>query len=375
MHVKKLSASEELERYVDFASDVYRNNPYWVPGDKHHLVKLLAGNAGFGPQSEIQPFAIEHDGRTVATVAAFRDDDYDRHWNESMGHLLFFEALPDQNEAVETLMRDACEWLQERGCKSARLSMLPGMQLPLTIDAYDTVPTAFHTYNPPYYHNYVKNCGFMTEHGVVQYQVQFTPELAQRYREMVKRATDAGVIVRSWDFDKMEEESATFAALSNETFSAHWGFMPLPDAVMRSFTVEFRDLLLPELMGFAEVEGQKVGFVYSFPDLNQALHPMRDKVLEENFPEFQQRFLEIDHGVLLIIGVKQEFRGRGINLALAAHSYLAMIDRGYKTASYTVVLDDNWPSRRTAEKLGARVTRNFNVYRRDLRHKVRTETR
>jgi hypothetical protein len=43
-----------------------------------------------------------------------------------------------------------------------------------------------------------------------------------------------------------------------------------------------------------------------------------------------------------------------------------MIGRGYKTASYTVVLDDNWPSRRTAEKLGARVTRNFVVYRRDL---------
>jgi ribosomal protein S18 acetylase RimI-like enzyme len=135
---------------------------------------------------------------------------------------------------------------------------------------------------------------------------------------------------------------------------------------MRSFTVESRDFLIPEFMAFAEVQEQKVGFVYSLPDLNQALHPMRDKSLEENFPEFQERFQQIDHGVLLIIGVKQEFRGRGLNLALAAHSYLGMIDRGYKTASYTVVLDDNWPSRRTAEKLGARVTRNFNVYRKEL---------
>jgi hypothetical protein len=39
---------------------------------------------------------------------------------------------------------------------------------------------------------------------------------------------------------------------------------------------------------------------------------------------------------------------------------------GYRSASYTVVLDDNWPSRRTAEKLGARVTRSFNIYRREL---------
>ena len=43
-----------------------------------------------------------------------------------------------------------------------------------------------------------------------------------------------------------------------------------------------------------------------------------------------------------------------------------MIERGYQTESYTVVRDDNWPSRRTAEKLSAHVTRNFNVYRKDL---------
>ena len=366
IHVKKLSTPEDFERYVDFAQEVYRDNPYWVPTDKHHLIKLLSGNAGFGPDSETQAFAVEDEGRTLATIAAMKDDAYYRHWNEKLGQLLFFEALPDQDEAVEALIGEACEWLGERGCTAARLTMLPGAQMPLTIDAYDAVPTCFHTYNPAYYHSYIKNCGFMTEQGVVQYQVHFTPELEQRYREMVQRAQDSGVVVRSWDFDRLEEEGDAFAALGNETFSAHWGFMPLPDAVMRGFTVEFKDFLIPEFMGFAEVDGERVGFVYSAPDLNQALHLMRGKNVEENFPEFQQRFDEIDHGVLLIIGVKREFRGRGINLALAAHSYLGMIGRGYKTASYTVVLDDNWPSRRTAEKLGARVTRNFNVYRKEI---------
>ena len=366
MNVRKLSTPRDFERFVDFAKEVYRDNLHWVPTDRHHLIKTLSGNAGFGAQSEIQPFAVEDAGRTLATVAALKDIAYQLRWDEKLGHLLFFEALPDQNKAVEMLISDACEWLRERDCTAARLTILPGVQMPLTIDAYDTAPTCFHTYNPAYYHSYIKNCGFITEKGVVQYQVQFTPELERRYREMVQRTKDSGVVVRSWDFERIEEESDAFAALSNETFSEHWGFMPLPDAVMRGFTVEFKDFLIPEFLGFAEVDGERVGFVYSSPDINQALHPMRDKVLEENFPEFQQRFEKIDHGVLLIIGVKREFRGSGINLALAAHSYLGMMARGYKTASYTVVLDDNWPSRRTAEKLGARVTRNFNVYRREI---------
>ena len=134
MHVKKLSIPEDLERFVDFAKEVYRENPYWVPANKHHLIKLLSGNAGFGPQSEIQAFAVEDEGRTLATVAALNDEAYHRHWDEGLGHLLFFEALPDQTEAVGVLIGDASEWLRERGCTAGRLSMLAGVQLPLTID-------------------------------------------------------------------------------------------------------------------------------------------------------------------------------------------------------------------------------------------------
>src|SRR5574338_1438881 len=139
MQLKKLSTPEDLERYVDFAREVYRDNPNWVPGDKHHLIKVLSGDAGFGPQSQIQAFAAEHEGRIVATVAAMKDEDYERHWDERLGHLLFFEALRDQDEAVEMLMGVACEWLRERDCTAARMSILPGIQLPLTIDAYDVV--------------------------------------------------------------------------------------------------------------------------------------------------------------------------------------------------------------------------------------------
>lgn len=245
--------------------------------------------------------------------------------------------------------------------------MLPGMQLPLTIDAYDEVPTIFHTFNPAYYHSYIKNGGFVTERGVVQYQIQFTSELAERYREMVDRATNSGISLRSCDFRRLGEENESLSDIFNETFSAHFGFMPLPAEVMRGLTVELKELLVADLIVFAEADGQIAGAVYSLPDLNQALHPMRGRNIEENFAEFQQHLAKVDHGVLLIIGVKKEYRGLGVNLALAAKSYLAMIERGYKTASYTVVMDDNWPSRKTAEKLGGRVTRNFNVYRKDLR--------
>jgi hypothetical protein len=52
---------------------------------------------------------------------------------------------------------------------------------------------------------------------------------------------------------------------------------------------------------------------------------------------------------------------------MASYAFLELIRKGTKYLSYTLVLDDNWPSRRTAEKLGAKVCANYLVYRRNFR--------
>jgi len=366
MQVKALRTVEEFHRCANFSEEVYRNHPHWVPQDVQHLVKLLGGETASGLYSRIQAFWVEDGDQILGTVTAVIDERYNQHWNERTGHLLLFEALPDQEAAVNLLIRSACDWLREQGSQAARWAMLIGWQIPLTIDAYEELPTFLHTYNPAYYHSYIKDAGFVTERGAVQYQVQFTTELASRYQQMVERAVQSGVRLRPMDFDHLEKETALLTELFNETFAQHWGMNPITEQVMHELTVELKDFLVPDFSWFAEADGQTVGFVYSLPDLNQALHRLRGREIAEYFPEFQQALAEINHGILLTIGVKRSHRGRGINLALAASSYLAMIERGYQTGSYTIVLDDNWPSRRTAEKLGCRVTRNFNIYHKEF---------
>jgi hypothetical protein len=342
IEVRELEREEQYERYAAFGDEVYAGNASWRPPDKHHLAHEISGRVAQGEYARFQPFWAEQEGKVRAVVTAVADGNYRAHWREPLGHLISFEALPDSGEAAEAVLRRASAWLGEQGCRAVRFHFLPGLQLPLLLDAYDEPPTIFHGYNPAYYHSYVKNAGFTTERGVMEYQVRFSPELAAAYREM---AEVPGVTFRPFDFSRLEPETELFARLCNETFSSHWGYSPLSVAAFAGLTVGLRDSLEPEFCVFAEAEGEPAGFVYSLPDLNRQ---------------------PCDHGVLLIIGVRSAFRRRGVNLALGARSYLAMMAKGYQSASYTVVLDDNWPSRRTAEKLGARVARNFNVYRKEL---------
>ncbi len=63
---------------------------------------------------------------------------------------------------------------------------------------------------------------------------------------------------------------------------------------------------------------------------------------------------------------REAARRFGINSA-EANNFPALYRLWHQYLSYTLVLDDNWPSRRTAEKLGAYVCANYMVYRRNFR--------
>jgi hypothetical protein len=106
--------------------------------------------------------------------------------------------------------------------------------------------------------------------------------------------------------------------------------------------------------------GEVVGSVFAVPDFSPRLARLRQSVRLDPLRGGGTR------GALINIGVLEAFRGKSVNLAMAAQSFSAMARRGMKYAGYTLVLDDNRPSRRTAQKLGGAITGNFVVYRREL---------
>lgn len=365
MRIRQVESGDERRRYVSFASEVYRDVPAWVPPDEPHLAAQLGGQAFGAEHSRIQPFWAEDRDRIVATVTAVVDDLFNTHWRDAVGHVLFFEALPDHEAASRALLDATCDWLKRQGCTAARVGFLYGWQLPLTIDAYDEVPTAFHCINPPYYHRYIKDAGFATECGVVEYLIDFTPELAARYEQMVASAVSRGVVMRPWRLTEPRADAELFSRIYNATFGAHWG--------APQFTVEDCEDLITELgpvtpadfTAFADTSGETVGAVLAMPDINQVLHRFKQGA-PAGAEAFAAALDTIDHGALISISVLEQARGTGLNLAMAARVYLAMMARGYRSASYTTVLDTNRRSRRTAEKLGGRIRRNFVVYRKDL---------
>jgi len=350
------SEPEALEQFVRFHDRVYEQRAARWPAAPRRQIHILTAQPPYDSGRGFRCFLARDRGAVVARAAALVDHHYIDHWKEPLGHLMMFEAMPDSTGAVKALVDAACAWLSERGMKAVRAGTMGLLDAPFAIDDYDSLPPSILRQNPPYYHAMLKDAGFETERGWVDYKIEVTPALIARYESMLQTAQRDGFTVLAGKDVAADLRVQHFTKVWNHAFAHHWGMTPRSEREVASM---FR--------GFARGSSgiETTALAYRDKDPVGAINVMAaatDGVILA--PGRQLR--ESEKLNWLGIGVHESARGRGVNLAMASYSFLALIRMGAKYLSYTLVLDDNWPSRRTAEKLGAKVCASYVTYRRNL---------
>jgi len=353
--VEVVDGPEAIQEFVLFHDRVYADRGAFWPAFPALEAPFVGGTGPVAEDRRCRPFVAREGGAIVARVLAVLDARYQRHWGERLGHVAKFEAMPGTGAAVCAMMDAACEWLAANGTDAGRCGMGP-LDMPFVVDDYTSLPPSILRFNPPYYHALLRDAGFELERRYVDYRIAVRPELVARWRDAVSSAERAGFRLVSLRDVPKERRASLTAEIFNETFSEHWGVAPVTAAEQAAYLDLFQTVgaLDTSVIGYRGDE--PMGQVTAVPETSgfATLAPGRTLAPHERLN-------------WLGIGVRVPARGRGLNLALASHAFLELARRGAEFVSYTLVLDDNWPSRRTAERLGADVCANYVAYRRDFR--------
>ena len=355
MRVEVPDGTAAIDEFVRFHDHVYAGHRAFWPAFLALEAPFVGGTGPVAADRRVRPFVARDGGEIVARVLAVADARYQRHWNERLGHVVKFEALPGTRDAVRALMDAACEWLATQGVDAARAGMGP-LDMPFVIDEYGALPPSILRSNPAYYHALLKDAGFETERGFVDYRIAVRPELVSRWEGAVAAAERAGFrLVPLRDVPSVRRAALT-AAIFNETFAAHWGMSPVTEQEQATYLTLFEATGAFDTSVIAYQGAEPMGQVTVVPETSAFASVAPGRTLE---PRERLNWLGI--------GVRTPARGRGVNLALAGYAFLELVRGGASHVSYTLVLDDNWPSRRTAEKLGAEVCASYVAYRRNFR--------
>ena len=259
-----------------------------------------------------------------------------------------FEALPETREAVRALMNEACSWLKGHGLEAVRTGMGPSFDLPYLLDSYDLLPPISTRQNPPYYHSLLKEARFEAEKGSIDYKIEVTSERIQLWEHMLHAAESRGFeVVTLSELDDSKRVSQ-FASVWEEAFARHWGMSPQSEDEWEELFGFIGPMGCYDVSVIAYEDDDPVGVVLGIPDLSIMATRASGR---ERVPNSGSTCSASGYG--------GKHGAGGVNLAIAARSYLELVKRGNSHLSYTMVLDDNWPSRRTAEKLGGGVCANY----------------
>jgi GNAT superfamily N-acetyltransferase len=369
--IEEVSGAGGIHEFIRFPWKVYRDNPCWVPPLKSEVTFLLSEKMNpFFQHAEAAFFLARRNGETVGRIAAIIDRNHIKMHQERAGFFGFFECLPDCAVARK-LLETAASWLKGRDIEIMRGPMNPSTneECGLLLDGFDSPPMIMMTYTPAYYLDYMERCGLTKAKDLYAYITVIREVAAGGRLEKVATAVQSrvpGLTVRPADMKRLRQELAAVKEIYNAAWSHNWGFVPMTDEERESMANRLKPLIVPELLIMAEVNGTPAAFFMAVPDYNQVLGKLNGRLGPVGMAKALWYSRKISDIRILTMGVKEEYRKKGIEILLYLEAFKAAVKKGYERAEMSWILEDNVLMQRGCELMGGRLYKKYRIYEKKI---------
>jgi len=348
---------------------LYCDNLYWVPPFWNEMKEFFKKKNPFWSHAKCQLFIAKKNNEIVGRIAAIIDSKYCEAVGEKIGYFGFFECIQDFN-CANALLQTAQDWLLAKEMKimqgpiDGRIDIGCGF----LYTGYHSRPSILSTYSPAYYVAFVEKFGMKKVKDQLSYYIDLTKPIPKKLEEKAQQSVLSGVTVRSFNRLRTQKELQWWVDLFLETFSEHWGFVPVSvEEVKTRFGVkQLRWFVDSQLFLVAEINGTPVAFIWSTPDYNQIFQKMNGRLGPRQILEFFWKKQQINVGKLHFIGIKKEFRNQNIGSLLNYQILVEMKNRGYLGAEVGWIDKENKIAQATIAITGATLYKIHRVFEKNL---------
>ncbi|HEX8841604.1 MAG TPA: N-acetyltransferase [Sphingomicrobium sp.] len=375
LSIRPVQTKADKKAFVDFAWEVYKDDPHWVPPLKDEVHGLITpGKNPWFEHARAQLWLAERDGKVVGRISAQVDDLVLEHMGAGTGQWGFLDAL-DQ-EAAGSLIATAEEWLRAQGMTRSlgpfSLSIWdePGLE----IEGFDEDPTAMMGHHRPEYRAWVEAAGYTKAKDLLTYEVN----IEHWWNERIARLIEMGernprLKLRQVDKSKFNEEARVILNLLNEAWSNNWGYVPLTESEIRYAGKKLKPIIYNELVWVAEYDDEPVAFMLTVPDINELIKDLNGELFPFNWAKLLWRLRKprTRRARVPLMGVSKKLHGTRMASQLAfmliEFTRREVVSKfGVKIGEFGWILEDNKGMLSIAELPGARVNHRYRIFEKQL---------
>ena len=373
--IRPVETKKDKKAFVDFAWDVYRDDPAWVPPLKDEVHGLITpGKNPWFEHAKAQLWLAERDGKVVGRISAQVDELVQEHMGQGTGQWGFLDAL-DQ-EAAHALLATAEDWLRQQGMKTSLgpISLSIWDEPGLEIEGFEEDPTAMMGHHRPEYRGWIESAGYQKAKDLLTYEV----DIAHWNDPKIDRLISAGernphIRIRMADKSKFAEEARTILNILNEAWSNNWGYVPLTESEIAYAGKKLKPIIYNELVRIAELDGEPVAFMLTIPDINELMKDLNGELFPFNFIKLLWRLRNprTRRARVPLMGVVKKLHHSRMAsmLAFMMIEYTrreAVKKFGINVGEFGWILEDNKGMLSIAELPGARVNHRYRIFEKAL---------
>ena len=373
--IRPVASKADRKAFVDFAWEVYRDDPAWIPPLKDEVHGLLSSKKNpWFEHAKAELFLAERDGRTIGRISAQVDQLVLEHMGAGTGQWGMFEALDE--EVGAKLIATAEGWLRSQGMRRAlgpfSLSIWdePGLE----IEGFDEPPTVMMGHHRREYEAWVEAAGYRKAKDLLTYEVDITSwEDPTINRLIAMGEKNPRIRIRQVDKSRFDAEARIILNLLNDAWSSNWGYVRLTESEIAYAGKKLKPIIYEELVRVAEYDGEPVAFMITIPDMNELIKDLNGKLFPFNWAKLLWRLRRPRTGRARVplMGVAKKLHGSRLasQLAFMLIEFTrrdAVGTYGIKTGEFGWILEDNKGMLSIAELPGARVNHRFRIYEKAL---------
>lgn len=318
--IKEVTGKKDLKKFVKFNIELYKDNPYHVPGliEEELMTLDKKKNPAFELCDAIY-FLAYKDDKIVGRIAGMVNRISNETWGQKHARFGFVDFIDDQ-EVVDTLFGAVENWAKEQGMEHIHgpLGFTDLDHEGMLIDGFDQLGTMATIYNYPYYPKHMERMNYKKDNDWHEFKIYIpkeVPEKHLRVGEIVKKKYGLKTLKFKKRKDIWPYAHKIFETL-NHAFGPLYGFAPLSDKQIDYYVNQYIPMIRLDMVTVIvkEETDEVVGFGISLPNLSHALQKAKGHLFPFGFISLLKALKTKPKVVdLYLMGVLPEYQNKGVN--------------------------------------------------------------
>lgn len=346
--IEQVETLKQRKEFVEYPLRLYKDVPQYLPSLYSDALQTMDPEKNFAFSfCEAKFWLAKRDSEIVGRIGAIINHKADEKWHTKQ--MRFWQAdFIDDREVSAALFEVVEKWAKERECTEV-VGPLGFTDLDLEgmlVDGFSETGVFCTYYNYPYYREHLEALGFGKDADWVEYKMVI-PEKTEEKTDLARMSEFSQRVYKMHLKDcksvrDIGDAATEILELLNITYDELYSTTEMDIKQGAEYLKSFQPVMNPKTSALVYNESEKlVGFIFAIPDISMAVKKSNGKLFPLGWMRILRAVKTQDEYIALLIGVRPEYRSKGVVTILVNHLIEGFRELGIKTCRMCPMLENN----------------------------------